>query len=306
MRSVQLVLDTLLFLGLSASALAQQRTFVSGTGVDANPCSRAAPCRTFARAISQTSPAGEVIVLDSAGYGPVTISQSVSIISPPGVYAGISVASGDGIDISAAPSDTVILRGLTINNQGSNGSGIVFSSGGTLHVENCVASGFSSASSAGVVFNGSGKLEISDSIARGNFDGIAIGGGALNNDAFASIVNVLLSGNSDAGLLAGSFLLAAIRGSVASNNATGLKGLGDALFLTIETCLVDNNSKDGIRFQSKTGSFAAFGLIGNSTVTHNTVGLNVDASAVLNSFGNNLLGDNATDRMGLLMHVTTQ
>jgi hypothetical protein len=70
-----------------------------------------------------------VVVLDSAGYGAFAITQAVTVQAPPGVYAGISVFSGDGITINAGGSDTVILRGLTVNNQGSNGNGILFNYG---------------------------------------------------------------------------------------------------------------------------------------------------------------------------------
>ena len=80
--------------------MAAQRTFVSGVGNDSNPCSRTAPCRTFGQAILQTAAGGEVYVLDSAGYSAFTISQSVSIIAPAGVTAGISVFSGTGIVVN--------------------------------------------------------------------------------------------------------------------------------------------------------------------------------------------------------------
>src|SRR5262245_31209797 len=90
------------------------RTFVSGTGSDSNPCSLAAPCRSFAGAIAQTSPGGEVAVLDTAGYGAVTITQAVSIVNEEGVEAGITATSGDAISINAGASDVVNLRGLTI------------------------------------------------------------------------------------------------------------------------------------------------------------------------------------------------
>src|SRR4029077_7216059 len=83
---------------LSPGAMAAQRAFVSGLGSDANPCSITLPCRSFAVALAQTNDAGEIVVLDSAGYGPFTIGQSVKITTPTGVYAGIS-ASGDGITI---------------------------------------------------------------------------------------------------------------------------------------------------------------------------------------------------------------
>src|SRR5512133_3487665 len=76
-----------------AAALAQ-RTFVASNGQDTNPCSITLPCRSFATAIGKTSANGEVIVLDSAGYGAVTITQSVTIAAPAGVYAGIFVPLG--------------------------------------------------------------------------------------------------------------------------------------------------------------------------------------------------------------------
>src|SRR5215467_2941533 len=99
-----------------SSASAQvQRTFVSGLGSDSNPCSRTSPCRTFGAAIAQTNPSGEVIVLDSAGYGPVTIGKAISITAPSGIYAGVSVFSGDGITVNAGSSDVVVLRGLTVS-----------------------------------------------------------------------------------------------------------------------------------------------------------------------------------------------
>jgi hypothetical protein len=85
---------------VAAQAFAAQRTFVASTGLDVNPCSITQPCRAFAAALALTDPDGEIIVKDSAGYGRVTIDRSVTITSPPGIYAGISVLAGtNGIDI---------------------------------------------------------------------------------------------------------------------------------------------------------------------------------------------------------------
>src|SRR5690348_358388 len=83
------------------------RTFVSGHGSDSNPCSLAAPCRTFAQAITQTNAGGEVAVLDTAGYGSFTISKSISIINQDGVEAGITAPMGQAITIAAASSDAI-------------------------------------------------------------------------------------------------------------------------------------------------------------------------------------------------------
>ena len=102
---------------------AAQRTFVASNGLPANTafnCSIAKPCRAFSEAIGVTNPGGEVIVLDSAGYGSVTITKSISLIAPSGIYAGISVFSGfDGVTVNA-PGAIVVLRGLSINGQGGD------------------------------------------------------------------------------------------------------------------------------------------------------------------------------------------
>ena len=105
------------------------RSFVSGSGLDTNACSLTAPCRTFAGAISKTNAGGEITVLDTAGYGPVTITKAISIINPGGVEAGIAVQSGGtGIFVNAGPNDAVILKGLIIN-----GAGVGFTANSLFH-----------------------------------------------------------------------------------------------------------------------------------------------------------------------------
>src|SRR5207302_6412654 len=113
--SKSFLISLLITLAATLPALAVPRVFVSGHGSDSNPGSITSPKRSFASALTVTDAGGEIIVLDSAGYGPVTIGQSVSINSPTGVYAGITVTSGNGVTVSAGASDVVILRGLTIN-----------------------------------------------------------------------------------------------------------------------------------------------------------------------------------------------
>jgi hypothetical protein len=113
--STAFALSVLTSTGASATA---QRTFVSANGNDANPCSLAAPCRGLAAAVAAVASGGEVIVLDSGGYGTFAIGKSVSVIAPTGVYAGISVFSGAGITVSTVATDTVKLHGLTVSDQG--------------------------------------------------------------------------------------------------------------------------------------------------------------------------------------------
>lgn len=119
-----------LFLGLifltpfqAGDAAAQAtRTWVSGVGDDANPCSRTAPCKTFAGAISKTAAGGEISVLDPGGFGAVTITKSISIVAR-GDLGSVLVAGTNGIVINAAATDVVTLSGLEINGIGENPSG---------------------------------------------------------------------------------------------------------------------------------------------------------------------------------------
>ena len=161
-----------------------QRTFVASFGNDGNPCSLTLPCRGFAAAVAQTISGGEVIVLDSAGYGPVTIAQSVSIIAPAGVYAGISVpASGTGVAIIGAGIN-VVLRGLTINSTGGS-YGIRMTNGSELTVENCVVSNFNN---FGLSIETAATVNIAETAIRDNLYGIVAGFGATANITNSQVI----------------------------------------------------------------------------------------------------------------------
>ena len=143
-----------------------QRTFVASSGADTNPCTIAQPCRSFGTAIGKTLAGGEVIVVDSAGYGIVTITQSVSIVAPPGVYAGVSAQAGQtGVTVNGV-GIIVVLRGLSINGVGGN-FGVYFTgSGSRLRIENCVVSGLAA---TGVLMDSlASELVATDTIVRDN------------------------------------------------------------------------------------------------------------------------------------------
>lgn len=114
------------------------RTFVSSNGSDGNDCSRQAPCRSFATAITKTAAGGEINTLDPGGYGPVTITKSVSIVSGLGEAGVLVSAGGTGITINAGPDDQVNLRGLAIEGAGVGKTAVRFNSGGSLTMTNCV------------------------------------------------------------------------------------------------------------------------------------------------------------------------
>jgi len=111
------------------------RTWVSGVGDDANPCSRTAPCKTFAGAISKTAGGGEINVLDPGGFGAVTINKSITISST--FEAGVLVSGTNGIIVVAGATDTVVLEGLDIEGLGTGLNGVRFDSGALLVINKC-------------------------------------------------------------------------------------------------------------------------------------------------------------------------
>src|ERR1044072_9341783 len=147
-RSVLRMLALVAFIfAVSSAAQAQAtRTWVSGVGNDANPCSRTAPCKTFAGAISKTATGGEINALDPGGYGAVTITKSITIDGGAGQIASVLAAGTNGIIINAGANDTVTLRNIEIN--GVRGTptgglnGVRFLAGAALHIENCRIFGF--------------------------------------------------------------------------------------------------------------------------------------------------------------------
>src|SRR5215213_8352790 len=139
-------------LALSSFAQAQAtRTWVSGVGDDVNPCSRTAPCKTFAGAISKTAAGGEIDALDPGGFGAVTITKNLTIDGTTGAGFGSILASGtNGVNVNdsatATPNTIVVtLRNLSINGAGSTLglNGINFTSGRRLNVEGCQIFNFS-------------------------------------------------------------------------------------------------------------------------------------------------------------------
>src|SRR5947209_2287253 len=131
---------------VSAAHAQATRTWVSGVGDDANPCSRTAPCKTFAGAISKTADGGEIDCIDPGGFGTVTITKSITIDGD-GTFASILNAGTNGINVndsaSGAPNTKVVrIRNISIQGFGTGFIGINFTSAKALPVENCVISVF--------------------------------------------------------------------------------------------------------------------------------------------------------------------
>src|SRR3954470_25010987 len=132
------VLGAVLSVNFSSVALGQAtRTWVSGVGDDLNPCSRTAPCKTFAGAISKTATNGEISVLDPGGFGAVTIGKGLTIHRTRAL-AGILNAGINGVIVNAPATDTIILREISINGAGTGGAnGVRYLAGKTLMLDHC-------------------------------------------------------------------------------------------------------------------------------------------------------------------------
>src|ERR1700680_176968 len=151
----------------STPAYAQAtRTWVSGVGDDANPCSRTAPCKTFAGSISKTAPGGEINVLDPGGFGAVTITKPITISSQC-TEAGVLVSGTNGIIVSVPnATDTVILRGLDIEGLGTGISGVLVNLGGNVTVENTTIDNFTNSGINFATTVTGSQLHVSNTVVR--------------------------------------------------------------------------------------------------------------------------------------------
>jgi len=129
------------FVGVSFASAQASRTWVSGVGDDVNPCSRTAPCKTFAGAISKTAAGGEISVLDPGGYGAVTITKSITL-SGVGENASLLVTGSNAINIAAGVNDVVTLNNLQLNGFTGGLVGIRFASGKALVINDVRVFGF--------------------------------------------------------------------------------------------------------------------------------------------------------------------
>jgi len=266
------------------------RTWVSGVGDDANPCSRTAPCKTFPGAISKTAAGGEINCLDPGGFGAVTVTKSMTISCETGT-AGLLVAAGNAVNFNGGAADYLYLKGLDFEglNHTTGGvgvNGISFNTGATLHVEDCSIRDFSGfgivikpAANATFVVqrttlfdNNGGGIQVrpTGGVSNGTVDKVAMNKNAegivVDGTGGAVGVNVTvrdssMNGNTGDGALANAGALM-IEGSSVANNGTGLRAV---------------NAGGAIR-------------IGSSAITGN--GTAVNGAQVL-SYGNNQLNGNA-------------
>ncbi|MEO8674092.1 MAG: right-handed parallel beta-helix repeat-containing protein [Casimicrobiaceae bacterium] len=290
-RIVELIL---LAMTLPSLALAAQRTFVSGSGNDAAACTIVAPCRSFSAALALTGSAGEVIVLDSAGYGPVTIGQSVSITAPSGVYAGITTGL-DGITISG-PNVKVILRNLVIS---AGHYGVFVTAGATGSVVELYSLSIAGPGSRGIRHEADSRLYIRDTAVSGMSD-------CYSADTLTGIAKMTIEHSSAAdcyqGYFAGGNTQLVIKDSSAFGRGTGGASVSYAGFIaegstiaggyiSCEGCLATNNLFGAVGSPYGGGSASVL-RISNSSLFKNNGGVGLYGGSTAISFGNNRIRDN--------------
>jgi hypothetical protein len=239
------------------------RTFVSSSGVDSNPCTIAAPCATFAHAFSLTDPHGIIAALDPGKYGPLTITYPITI-NGNGWAAITGTAQGNGITINAG-SGNVILTGLEVDGAGAAYNGIVFNSGTSLTVSNCIVKDF-------VGSNGTTGNGIMLAPTSGPVDFTIVNTTTLNNGS-AGIHYLPASGSATA--------IGAIDHVVAANNAIGMavdlsSASAGSAAVTISNSITNNNTNDGIVTASATAPVTV--TVDHDEVSSNGTGVGVGAN----------------------------
>ena len=233
--------------GITADAQAT-RTWVSGVGDDVNPCSRTAPCKTFAGAISKTATNGEINCLDPAGFGAVTITKSITIDCT-GVTGGVLASLVNGFIINIPPSkgpggDTrksVTLRGLNINGGGNGQNGVRVVAATDVYIEKVVIEGFAQ---NGITVDAASavNLVVRDSSVRNNLNAGLIT--TLPGPAKITVVDSLFAGNAT-GVHAGAGTTVRLAGNTIVHNGTGVLAVGSGKILSARNNVIDGNQTNG-------------------------------------------------------------
>jgi len=291
---------------ISAAFAQATRTWVSGVGDDANPCSRTAPCKTFAGAISKTAAGGEINCLDPGGFGGLTITKSISIVcdyTEGGVLSAGPGVNGFVINLPLA-TDTVFLSGLDFNGAGSAQNGIRIVSGGIVHIQNSIIRNYRASNGLGMSIQPAGVLQltVTNSSIDDNGTG-ATGGGVLiqptgaGGSARVTLRNMLIQNNANNQIRV---------------DTTGNTGAGISLFVENSQIMGGVN---GININQTTpnvtavitDSFIALGngtgiltagnasvrvRVSDTTITAWNTGLTQGGTTVINTYGNNRFDGN--------------
>jgi hypothetical protein len=277
------------------------RTWVSGVGDDANPCSRTAPCKTFAGAISKTAASGEINCIDPGGFGAVTITKSIAIDCANTEAGVLATIGGSGIIVNALASDVITLRGLDIDGAGTGANGIRVLSAASVTVDRVVVRGFRAAGGNGITFapTAASKLFVADSLITNNGNGGTSGGILVRPTGTASanviLDNVRVEANNFGILFDGAGgtggIRATVRGGMSSGNT--LNGIGISSAGTSTLVMIDNVAVTSNLSGIVSAGAGSTGFVSNSTISGSSApGVSFTAPATLISLKTNNLAGN--------------
>jgi nitrous oxidase accessory protein NosD len=280
------------FLGIAFLALAvpaaaiNSRSAVSVNGVDTNPCTVASPCRSFSAAIAQTTAGGEVVALDSAGYGPFTVPSAMMVSGAPGVHAALTINSGFAIVVNAGASDIVTIRNLILIAAGGF-EGVVMASAAEVRVRNCLLIGFTS----NAIASGSGRVIVDGSVITDSSTAIelsASAGGAVTAVVTDSHIEHCTSGIDFFGSATGVIANTTIVGS--SGFAVLVEADSSGPVLTaravIQSCTLAYNGSGVLVSASGTGS-TGIAYLNDSTISYSSHGVTLVGGGQAKTYGNN-------------------
>jgi len=285
-NTLRFILTTVLVVGFSAVTFGQAtRTWVSGVGDDANPCSRTAPCKTFAGAISKTATHGEISVLDPGGFGAVNITKGMTI-NGTGTLAGILAALVTGVIVNPPATDTVILRDISINGAGNGLNGIRYINGKTLMVDHCWIYGFRGNPGRGidVAVSGTSTLKLINSVIENQLeDGVRLNSTAGQVNAMISNTDIMNCGGDAIEAL--SNVRAAVSNSRIFLDGNGIRTTSVNSLFNLDDLFI---SQVGIALQASSASAIR---ISDSMITQNSTGISLNSGTIESFQGNSLIGN---------------
>ena len=291
----------LLLANVDPAAAQATRTWVSGVGDDVNPCSRTAPCKTFAGAISKTAAFGEINCIDPGGFGAVTITKSITIDCG-GTFGSILAGAGNGINVNGS-NVIVAIRNLSINGALTASIGINFTTGLSLHVENVNIIGFNTGSATGIRFaptTANSFLHVINTTITGNGIAPSTGGGiAIQPAAGGSALGIISDTKIENGAVGvalnsgtGAITMTIRDTIIGGNRSFGIVTAGaSANALMVDRTSIANNGDTGI-LATGAGSLVR---VFNSVITGNVTGVGASGGGVLRSYKNNAINGNTTE-----------
>ena len=272
------------------------RSAVSVNGSDMNDCSTPFPCRSFTAAIAATVPGGEVVAFDSAGYGPFTVSTSLTISGAPGVHAAITASSGNAISITAGLGDKVILRNLVLIGTGG-ATGISFTGGLATTVIGCLIRGFSAYGVHADAVDGRIVLDHCAVMDNAGGDGIYVDGGT--NPGALTVSNTSIEGNA-VGIHADYHTRVAVVNTTISGNTTGVEAVCTLpnfydTTVIVESSTIANNGTGVFANASGAQNDTANILLAQVVMAQNQLAASTTDAGVITSFHNNRFVGNASN-----------